>query len=206
MARQPLHTREDFIQAAMAIVDSEGLDALSFRRLGDALGVSHTAAHNYFANKTELLDALVGQMMDEWVDDPPPAGSSPRATLVWLGAKVRTVFKRHPRMAPALLATTGSAPGSTHATMLVISLLRGTGLEGADLVRAYQMLEGYIVGWCVFEVGDSADHVAVRRARYRELGIAEFTAATASVKMTEASNEGAFLTGLGHILDGLGID
>ncbi|HKY93019.1 MAG TPA: TetR/AcrR family transcriptional regulator [Nevskiaceae bacterium] len=50
--------RQQLVAAALDIYRQEGLDAVSFRRLADAVGVSHTLAYRYFADKDALLTAM----------------------------------------------------------------------------------------------------------------------------------------------------
>ena len=53
-------THSDFLDAAMRIVDAEGLDALTFRRLGEEIGVSYTAVYTYFESRQDLVEELAG--------------------------------------------------------------------------------------------------------------------------------------------------
>ena len=85
--RKPL-SRERIVNTAIALVDAEGLDALTMRRLGAKLGMDPMAVYYYVPNKAALLDAVVEAVMAEidlGVDDPssrPRSGSSapPRPT------------------------------------------------------------------------------------------------------------------------------
>ena len=56
--RRPLLSRERIVEAAAALVDAEGLDALSTRRLAAELGVRGPSLYNHFATKDEILDAV----------------------------------------------------------------------------------------------------------------------------------------------------
>ncbi len=56
--RKPLLSRDRIVGAASALVDSEGLDAVSTRRLAAVLGVSGPSLYNHFRNKEEILDAV----------------------------------------------------------------------------------------------------------------------------------------------------
>uniref|UniRef100_UPI00189226D4 TetR family transcriptional regulator n=1 Tax=Catenulispora rubra TaxID=280293 RepID=UPI00189226D4 len=57
--RTPLLSRDGIIAAALALVDAEGLEALSTRRLAAELGVSGPSLYNHVATKDELIDAVV---------------------------------------------------------------------------------------------------------------------------------------------------
>jgi AcrR family transcriptional regulator len=56
-------TRERIIAAAMHVIDTEGLDALSMRRLGVELGVNPMAAYHYVPNKSALYDLVQDAVM-----------------------------------------------------------------------------------------------------------------------------------------------
>lgn len=56
--RKPLLSRSLIVEAAGALVDGEGLEAVSTRRLAAALGVSGPSLYNHFRTKDEILDAV----------------------------------------------------------------------------------------------------------------------------------------------------
>jgi AcrR family transcriptional regulator len=58
-------TRRRILDTALQLVDSEGLRALSMRRLGAALGVEAMSLYHHFPSKGELLDGLVATVLSE---------------------------------------------------------------------------------------------------------------------------------------------
>src|SRR5438309_8181043 len=78
--RTPLLSREGIVAAALALVDAEGLDALSTRRLAAELGVSGPSLYNHVATKDELIDAVVDSVV-AGVDVSAFGGSDWRAAL-----------------------------------------------------------------------------------------------------------------------------
>ena len=56
--RTPL-SKERVLSAAMALADSNGIEALSMRRLAQELGVEAMSLYNHVANKCEILDGIV---------------------------------------------------------------------------------------------------------------------------------------------------
>jgi len=74
--RTPL-SRERIAAAALDLVDSEGLDALSMRKLGAALGVEAMSLYNHVENKDDLLDAL-SELLHQRIlaSYAPPTGST----------------------------------------------------------------------------------------------------------------------------------
>ena len=62
--RTPLN-RDRIARAALGLVDSEGLAALTMRRLGSELGVEAMSLYNHVTNKDDLLDAIVDRVYAE---------------------------------------------------------------------------------------------------------------------------------------------
>ena len=62
--RTPL-SRERVTTAALLLIDADGLDALSMRKLGAALGVEAMSLYNHVANKDDLLDGMVDLVVSE---------------------------------------------------------------------------------------------------------------------------------------------
>lgn len=58
-------TREQIVRAAVALLDSEGAEALSTRRLARELGIRGPTLYHYFASKDALVDAVAQQIVDE---------------------------------------------------------------------------------------------------------------------------------------------
>ena len=52
--RTPLLSRDRIVEVAMAVIDAEGLEALSTRRLARELGVQAPSLYNHFATKEEI--------------------------------------------------------------------------------------------------------------------------------------------------------
>lgn len=61
MTRRETLTREKVLHTAMALVDEEGLEGLSMRRLASALDVHAMSLYNHVSNKADLLDDLSRQ-------------------------------------------------------------------------------------------------------------------------------------------------
>ena len=89
------------LDAAVALVDSDGLDRLSMRRLGAALGVEAMTLYHYVPNKAALLDGLV-----EWVLQHSATASDLAGGLSWdwlmnsfgVAQKVKKVLESSPTL------------------------------------------------------------------------------------------------------------
>jgi len=99
--RQPLLTRARIVEVATAIIDAEGLGALSTRRLASELEVRAPSLYNHFATKDDILDAVADAIMsqvditmfgrDEW---PVALGTGARG--------YRAALVAHPNIVPFL--------------------------------------------------------------------------------------------------------
>ncbi len=65
--RRPKTSRTAIVECALGIIDEEGIEALSMRRLGKDLGVDPMAIYNHISGKPELLDAVVDHVMARWI-------------------------------------------------------------------------------------------------------------------------------------------
>src|SRR6267143_2086131 len=100
--RTPL-TRLRIAQAALAVVDRDGLDALSMRRLGAELGVEGMAIYRHFPNKAAVLAGVVEALLGELVI-PPPSGTPWQIVFREVARAYRALLLRHPHAIPLLAA------------------------------------------------------------------------------------------------------
>lgn len=100
-ALRPRLERRQILSAALALVDREGLDALSLRRLGTEVGVDPMAIYRHVEGKEGLYDGLAELLWEE-VERPEP-GDDPNAALRRLARSLRHLFRRHPAAAPLVL-------------------------------------------------------------------------------------------------------
>ena len=112
MARREPLTEARILDAARTLADSEGLDAVTMRRLAGDLGVEAMSLYHHVPNKDALLDGLVAAIIGEVLAAASePIGAGWRATLRHRCLAARDVMVRHP-WAPGLLGTRTSIPPS----------------------------------------------------------------------------------------------
>lgn len=93
--------RRRVLEAALDLVDREGLDALTMRRLGTELGVDPMTVHHHVESKDRLLDG-VAELLWEEVALPDDSGD-PGEALRGLARSLRDLFRTHPQAAPLIL-------------------------------------------------------------------------------------------------------
>ncbi len=194
------HTADDFVTAALEIIDEQGLDALTMRSLGDAMQVHGTAIYRHFASRDDLVNAVMGRVVQEtstqgW-DDP-----NPRTRLLAIMRALRATMARHPNLVTPLVNSTGSSPGALEVTKTMVTALEDLGLRRRSIAVALQMLESYMVGATAFDYAAAPEHLEIRRLRRRSLAHAAFDPLSRTTKQIEDINEDAFLAACNALLD-----
>jgi AcrR family transcriptional regulator len=138
--RQRPLSREELVESALRIVDSEGLHALTMRRLGDAVGVEAMSLYKHVPNKEVLLDLTVERMRSEMhLPDPLPADWMD--LIAGIFGEYRRVLTAHPNMLSlAGRRADGLAPAG-------LQFLIGHGFAPADAVELYQSLAAFTIGY-----------------------------------------------------------
>jgi TetR/AcrR family transcriptional regulator, tetracycline repressor protein len=145
-------SREVFVEAALAIVDSEGLEALSMRRLGAELDVDPMAAYRHFPNKDALLDGVVEAVVAE-VDLSVDAPSPWREQIAALARAYRAALLAHPAVAPLAASRPLGTPGSLRLTERSLEVLEDAGVDRHAAVVAVNVMGIFINGVVLVETG-----------------------------------------------------
>ena len=82
--REPL-TRDRIIEAALRVMDAEGLEAVTMRRIGRELGVEAMSLYNHVEDKDDILEGVTERAMNEFEFPPPPA-TGPTTPERWLAS------------------------------------------------------------------------------------------------------------------------
>ena len=108
--KQSLLTRQRIVEVASALVDAEGLEAVSVRRLATELGVQGPSLYNHFATKAEILDAVANAVVAQ-VDVSAFATCDWRDGLRLWAHSYHAVLSAHPNIVPVPRARSGPPPG-----------------------------------------------------------------------------------------------
>lgn len=152
MARVRL-TRDRVIEAALAVMDQDGLDAVTMRRVGRELGVEAMSLYNHVRDKEDLLDGIREHVFSQFLD---PGTEGPWEERARLAARSwRQALHAHPSMMVLISESKGPnmTPGSIRPAEVALRLLRELGLSDEDAVKAFCAIGGYIIGFVMFEIG-----------------------------------------------------
>jgi AcrR family transcriptional regulator len=146
--RTPL-TREAIVDAALRVVDREGADGLSMRRVAEELGTGPASLYWHVASKDELINLLVDRVASE-IEMPEPDPVRWQEQLKDWMIQARRVFQRHPGVAVFTLGRIPVGPNLVRWTEWLLSLLRGAGVP--DRIAAYAGdLGGLYLGASAYE-------------------------------------------------------
>lgn len=208
MARQPL-TRERVVAEALRIVDRDGLDGLTMRRLGGALGVEAMSLYHHVPNKAALLDAVVEAIMREDVDHAAFGDGPWTDRLQRIAIGYRGLLLRHPN-AVAIVATHPlTTPGSMLIVERCLASLGEGGLEPAEALAALNAAVLWTLAYVLAEVGRlpgalPAASPEEAHGAMAALAPAEFPLLTAAVAQTTwGLPDGEFRFGLEAMVRGL---
>lgn len=148
---RPPVTRERVLAAALTLADDGGLEALSMRRIGKALGVEGMALYNHVANKDDILDGIVERVLAEI--PMPVADGDWKAEMRARAVGARRVFLRHPWAIGLLEARyADSSPIRLGYFDAVLGCLRVAGFSPTTSMRAFSIIDSFVYGFILQEL------------------------------------------------------
>lgn len=147
-------TRERIEIEALALIEREGMDAFSTRRLGEALGCEAMSLYNHFPSKAHVLDALVDRVL---AAIPIPERSlSPRERLWQLAHNWRAVARQHARFYPWLALHRWNSPTGIAFLGEILDCFHAAGLSDELAARGFRVLGYYMLGATLDEISGYA--------------------------------------------------
>ncbi|NUT46617.1 MAG: TetR family transcriptional regulator [Saccharothrix sp.] len=130
--------------ATLAVLDREGLAALSMRAVATELGMGTMSLYRYVADRDEL-EALVVEHLMSGVDTVPPKALWDKQIAV-LVERVRTAIAAHPAAVPLTMAHRHRCPSLLRWSEAVLAVLTRAGFTGEPRVIALRALIAYLIG------------------------------------------------------------
>ncbi|WP_306204275.1 TetR/AcrR family transcriptional regulator [Actinoplanes sp. RD1] len=196
--RHTLLTRERIVEAASALVDSEGLEAVSMRRLATELGVAGPSLYNHFPTKGDILDAVADAVVarvdvsffatHDWAD----------ALRLWAHS-YHAELAAHPHIVPVLAHGPGRRPAALAMADTVYGGLIRAGWPPARATHIGALMRYLVTGAALgsFARGFDVDP-GLYAGRYPHLSDAHLLAGH-----QHSVDEGAFALGLETTITGL---
>jgi AcrR family transcriptional regulator len=205
-------TREAVLAAALEIIDSDGTEALSMRRLARALGRDPMILYRHAANKAALLDGVAETVLARLevnCADPDWAGQ-----LRAVARGYRALALAHPHVVPLLVTRPLATPlglrpqGTLRPLEDVLALLTHAGFSGPDALHIYRALFGFLHGHVLNELQELVENPQetddLLRLGLHRLPIGEFPLLRSLAPVLASYDGGAELErGLDILLTGL---
>ena len=146
-SRKPL-SRERILESALALVDEQGIEALSMRKLGQALGFEAMSLYNHVANKDDLLDGMLDLVLAEMEAPLPDEGL---AGVRRAAVSAHDALTRHLWAAALLMTPSRIRPGRLAFMDALLGALRGAGFSPETTYHAYHVIDAHIIGFSLWQ-------------------------------------------------------
>ncbi|MFI6214777.1 TetR/AcrR family transcriptional regulator [Nocardia brasiliensis] len=145
MPRPRSLTTADLANAALAVLDRDGLSALTMRAVAKELGVATMALYRYVADRA-ALEVLVVDHIYAAIDTTLPAAVPWQEALTTLLDRVRAAVAQHPETVPLVLRHRQSSSASLRVIEAMLGVLTHAGFTGTDRVIAQRTLVAFLLG------------------------------------------------------------
>lgn len=148
---------DQVLRAALAIIDADGVEALSMRRLGKALGRDPMRLYRHAPSKDALLDGVVELVLSELVVPPVRDGRWEEA-LRGTAHAFRALAVAHPHVAPLFVTRPLATPlalrplGTLRPLEDLLELFVAAGFDGRGALHAYRLFVGFVHGHILNEL------------------------------------------------------
>jgi AcrR family transcriptional regulator len=202
--RVPL-SRERVLRAAVTLADERGIESLTMRGLGQALGVEAMSLYNHVAGKDAILDGIVDLVVGDI--EVPPAGTDWRSAMRTRSISAHETLLAHPWAAILIMSRYNIGPGMIRYLDATFGRLREGGFTVDGALDAWNTLDSHLYGFTLkelslpFEVEESS---RVSAAVLPQLPADQFPYVVEVItKVMQEGRTENFELGLDLILDGL---
>ncbi len=196
-------SRERIAAAAMALVDRDGLAALSTRRLGDELGCEAMSIYHHFPSKAHLMDALIDLMLAEARVDMEPQWDW-RERLRRAAHGFRAMALKHPAFFPFFAVHRLNTQAGVAYIDGIIGILRDAGFSDREAATYFREIGYYLTGAALDETAGYAKGPSSAEPVSNEAIAAQFKNLAAAAPYFQQSHfQATFETGLEILLGGI---
>ncbi|ROO89499.1 TetR family transcriptional regulator [Actinocorallia herbida] len=138
-------SRDAIVLAAVDLIERDGVEALSMRKVAARLGVAAMSLYHHVPNKAALVDAVVERLVADldFADDP---GADPRERARGMMRAFRKIARDRPRTANLVLTRTFESPATLRLYEHAMEIARAAGFAGGDAARIASAFLSYAIG------------------------------------------------------------
>ena len=137
--------------SALRLVDDEGLDALTMRRLAETIGVATMSLYSHVATKEDVIRGVLNLVTGEIVL--PTPDTPPWEALRSVTREFRRVALRHPNLVPLIMRQPPTGAEGLRTLEVALDALRRAGMAPARTAPAYRMMASFAIGFVSLECG-----------------------------------------------------
>ncbi|SEE34329.1 transcriptional regulator, TetR family [Streptomyces sp. 2231.1] len=202
MPRPRSLTPDQLASAALAVIDRDGLAALSMRAVAQELGMSTMGLYRYVEDRGELERLVVERVLHDVDTGTPDPAASWREQVSVMARRLRDTVGAHPEVVPLTVAHRHHSLGVLRWSETVLAVLTAAGLDGERRVVALRGLLSYVIGAIQLEhFGPLSGPGTTAIARLSPTDFPLMTRTARDARDVGADQE--FLGGLTMLLDGL---
>jgi AcrR family transcriptional regulator len=213
---QPSLTHEQIARSAIRLGDTEGLAAVSMRRVASELGVGTMSLYRYVRCRDDLLDLMLDAVYGENPLPEPPPGDW-RAGLKALAYQQRALLQGHPWLTTVLSSRPPLGPNYLRHFECALSIVAPLGLDITTMMGVVGVVGGYVLGVVTYTgaeaeadrqsgLSDEQRHAAAAPYLERYLASGRFPHLTRFFhEQPDLDPERGFEFGLQRVLDGIGV-
>ena len=210
-ANTPTLTREQIVSAAIAIVDRDGLEALSMRKLAAELGVGTMTLYHHVPDKSALYDLILDDVLSavDLSDDDPSQPVEARMRRV--AYALRRALLAHPGAAIIAASRSMRTPAQLRPVEAMLQVLAEAGVPEVDAMQAVNAIGQYAVGVTTMyanHLGDVEYHDDTRESDFGGITPEEFPNIALALSHPDhfGSWDSDFEAGLSALIKGLVTD
>lgn len=147
---------ETIVDAAAALIDADGFEALTMRRLADRCEVGVMTLYGYFRTKEELLGALANRSLAE-IELPGGDGLTWQEQVMTVFRSVRQTFLDHPELARIVAIQPIDGIAAYRGAEVVFGAFARGGLSDTEAVAAFETLTSFTAGFTLREAARTAE-------------------------------------------------
>jgi AcrR family transcriptional regulator len=151
---RPSLTHDQIVAAAIEIADTEGVEALSMRKVAARLGAGTMSLYRYVANKDDLLDLMVDAIIGEEPLPEEPAGDW-RSELAEQARRVRRGAQRHPWAIGFILARPNLGPNAVRTIEHAMAAVDGLGIDIDGMLDMVATVDAFVIGFVQAELAEA---------------------------------------------------
>jgi AcrR family transcriptional regulator len=197
-------TREQIVAAALELLDADGVEALSMRKLGTRLGAGAASLYRHVANRDELVQLVVDSVFGELTPAPSAPGGAPwREAVSRTAAELRETVLRHPWIGPELgqVGLLHVGPNAVRMTADLLARFETAGFPEDEREPAAGTLMSYVIGTATTEAAYLS--LIARSGVPEDEWVARHSPGADAPGDPREAREARFRYGLTCVLDGL---